>query len=380
MPDSLLKPSLAVLEELTFAYSTSIVLCSATQPALDMVWPYGSQPQEIVTHRNEFDEAFGSRINYDMIGEVEVEELARMLASSHQALCVVGTKRNALSVYLAFLEQAVQQGVIEDRAHAKVGGIFHLSAFMTPDHRARIIESICDRLERQERCVVVSTQLIEAGVDVDFPEVYREIAGMDSIVQAAGRCNREGSRRMGHVHVFDLPVDGERSGTSPWLDKMRSISRDLIDENGGRVDESLVLPFFQRRYQSESTDAKGIFKSLSKANILSNGFRTIPFEKTSLDYRIIEEDTVPLIVPFGDGGRALARELRASNQVALLAKKAQRYSVSVPVWLYRQYQDAKALEYWEPFYVLKEDVVPIYYKSDVGLIRPGEEEPEFLCF
>lgn len=54
--------------------------------------------------------------------------------------------------------------------------------------------------------------------------------------------------------------------------------------------------------------------------------------------------------------------------------------MSVPVWLYRQYQDAKALEYWEPFYVLKEDVVPIYYKSDVGLIRPGEEEPEFLCF
>ncbi len=380
LPDSLLEPSLAMLEELAFAYGTSIVLCSATQPALDMVWPYGSQPQEIVTHRNGFDEAFGSRINYDMIGEVEVEELARMLASSHQSLCVVGTKRNALATYLALLEQATQQGVIEDRAHAEAGGIFHLSAFMTPDHRARIIESICDRLERQERCVVVSTQLIEAGVDIDFPEVYREIAGMDSIVQAAGRCNREGSRQMGCVHVFDLLVDGEQSGTSPWLDKMRSISRDLIGENGGRVDESLVLPFFQRRYQTESTDAKGIFKSLSKASILSNGFQTIPFEKTSLDYRIIEEDTVPLIVPFGDGGRALARELRVSSQVALLAKKAQRYSVSVPSWLRRQYQEAEVLEYREPFYVLKEYAVPIYYKSDVGLVRPGEEEPEFLCF
>lgn len=380
LPDSLLEPSLAMLEELAFAYGTSIVLCSATQPALDVVWPYGSQPQEIVTHRDGFEEAFGSRIDYDMVGEVGVEELACMLASSQQALCVVGTKKNALLTYLALLEQATQQGVIKDRAHAETGGIFHLSAFMTPDHRARIIESVCDRLEQQERCVVVSTQLIEAGVDVDFPEVYREIAGMDSIVQSAGRCNREGSRRMGHVHVFDLLVDGERSSTSSWLKKMRSISRDLISENGGVVDESLVVPFFRRRYQSESTDAKGIFRSLSKASILSDGFRTIPFEKISLDYRIIEEDTVPLVVPFGDGGRALARELRGTSQIALVAKKAQRYSVGVPIWLLHQYQEAKALEYREPFYMLKEDVVPIYYRSDVGLIRPGEEEAEFLFF
>ncbi len=378
LPDSLLIPSLAMLEELTFAYSTSIVLCSATQPALGMQWPYGSQPQEIVSHRAQFSQTFGSRVRYDLWEGVELNNLAHVLAEKHQVLCVVGTKGNALAMYLAVVDQAVQAGLLDSRERAATEGFFHLSAFMTPAHREKIIEEIRCRLVQKERCVVVSTQLVEAGVDVDFPEVFREVAGMDSIVQAAGRCNREGASEPGSVHVFDLLIGGERGTTSSWLEKMRSITLSLIDEHRGVIDESMVQPFFERRYRSEETDAKEIFKTLNRMDILHQGFATIPFERVSLDYRIIEEDTVPLFVSYEDSARSLLKEMRGAEHPELLTMKAQRHSVSIPRWLATQYEAAKVVEELGPFLVIKEDLVPSYYKADVGLLKPGEEEPEFL--
>lgn len=378
LPDSLLVPSLAMFEELSFAYNTSIILCSATQPALEMRWPYGSHPQNIVAHPECLANAFDSRIQFEMLGIVELRDLAHTLGGAAQALCVVGTKGNALAVYLAVIEDAIQRGTIKNREQAATEGFFHLSAFMTPAHRDEIIVDIRDRLKKKKRCIVISTQLIEAGVDIDFPELYREVAGMDSIVQAAGRCNREGAPEPGQVRIFDLSIDGERGGTSPWLDKMRNISLDLIAENGGIIEESLVHPFFERRYQSEETDEEGIFKALSDISILEQGFATIPFERVALDYRIIKDDTVSLFIPRGEEGRALLKELYASETSAMLAMRIQRHCVSVPRWLALQYQKPEVAESFGLFLVLREEYVPFYYKADVGLLKPGEEEPEFL--
>ncbi len=378
LPDPLLTPSLAMLEELTFAYNTSIILCSATQPALEMRWPYGSEPSDIVTRADELSEAFGSRVRYTMRGEVEAEELARDLAAHRQVLCIVGTKGNALSVYLATVEEAARSQIVDGREHACADGIFHLSAFMTPAHRDRIIREVKRRLGDNERCIVISTQLIEAGVDIDFPVVYREIAGMDSIVQAAGRCNREGASDPGSVYIFDLLRNGARGGTSPWLDMLRGISDDLIRENDDTMDEMLVKPFFERRYQNESVDAKGIFEILSRADIVKEGFENIPFERVASDYRIIEDDTVPLLVPFDEESCAILQELRLAEDPARIAMRAQRHCVSIPRWLLLEYQKIGATETVGPFAILREDAVALLYRSDIGLLKPGEEAPELL--
>ena len=380
LPDSLLMPSLAMIEELALAYGTSVVLCTATQPALGMVWPFGSQPREIISHGDEFPAAFGGRVSYEMLGTLDVGELVDQLAALPQALCVVGTKGGARRIYRDLVRQAQDRGELEAGRSATEEGIFHLSAAMTPLHRSVVLDEIRARLAVRECCIVISTQLVEAGVDVDFPLVYRELAGIDSLVQAAGRCNREGRLDAGVVRVFEYVVDGKRQRSVAWLEKMKGIARDVIREHGGVVDESLVKPFFLWRYESEELDNKGIYASLSSSEIFRQKLGGIPFEQVAHDYRIIEDDTVPLFVPRGEEGRAALARLVAAENPAALAMRLQRHSVSVPRRLAQEYAKAGATYEVGPILVLREDRLADFYKEDVGLLKPGEEECQPLFF
>lgn len=379
LPDPLLKPSLAMLEELVAGYGASVVLCTATQPALEGLWPFGAEPCEIVQRRDLFDEAFGGRVVYESLGTIEEPDLVERVGSCHEALCVVGTRGLARMIYDDIVAQAVDEGEIVDPARAFDEGFFHLSAFMIPAHRSAMIERIRDRLAKGERCVVVSTQLVEAGVDVDFPEVFRELAGLDSVVQAAGRCNREGRLpEAGTVRVFELSVDGERQKTETWLEKMKGIARDVVRENGGEVDESLIPSFFATRYGTERLDAKGVFQKAASKYLILDKFKTMPFEQCALDYRIIEDDSVPVFVPWEDAGRELLKELLASDYPAGMAMRLQRFSVGVPVWKIDEYKKAGAVEELEPFLVLRDDGCRSFYREDVGLVAAGEEVLELL--
>ncbi|WP_172623321.1 CRISPR-associated helicase Cas3' [Arabiibacter massiliensis] len=379
LPDELLKPSLAMLEELVAGYGASVVLCTATQPALEGLWPFGAEPREIVQRRDSFDEAFGGRVAYESLGTIEEVNLVDCIVDCHEVLCVVGTRGLARTIYDDVVARAVERGDLSDAKRAFDKGFFHLSAFMIPAHRSAMLERIRKRLSDKERCVVVSTQLVEAGVDVDFPEVYRELAGLDSVVQAAGRCNREGRLPgAGTVHVFELSIDGERQKTETWLEKMKGIARDVVRENGGKVDEGLIPTFFKTRYDSECLDAKGIFQKTATKDLILDGFKTMPFEQCALDYRIIEDDSVPVFVPWGVEGRALLKELLGSESPAGMAMRLQRFSVGVPIWNIDKYKKAGAVEELEPFLILKEDGCRSFYREDVGLVAVGEEALELL--
>lgn len=380
LPDSLLQPSLALLEELALGYGTSIVLCTATQPALDMVWPFGSHPAEITKRTELFPEAFGSRVAYDMLGTIEQDELVSLLGDHDQALCVVDTKDGARTIYRDLVRQAVRNGVLADEAQAFGQGFFHLSTSMTPVHRMEVLDRVRQRLKDGKRCMVVSTQLVEAGVDVDFPVVYRELAGIDSLVQAAGRCNREGRRERGLVRVFEYAIDGDRQKTGPWLEKMKDIGRSVIKENGGTVDESLVRPFFEGRYQTEDLDAKGIFSALSHESIVRNAFATIPFEQVANDYRIIDEGQVPIFIPRGDAARDEFKRMMAAENPAAHIMKLQRYSVSVSHWLAQEYEKLGALCAAGPLLALREERLSDFYDEAVGLVKPKEVEFKPLFF
>lgn len=379
LPDSLLMPSLAILEELAAGYGASIVLCTATQPALETLWPFGAQPREIVRSSEALAEAFGGRVAYESLGALEQADLVERLASCHEVLCVVGTRKRARMIYDDVAAHAMERGELAEAERASDKGFFHLSAFMIPAHRSVMLERIRERLKNKERCVVVSTQLVEAGVDVDFPEVYRELAGLDSIVQAAGRCNREGRLpRSGIVHVFECSIDGERQKTGEWLEKMKGITRDVIRANGGEVDESLIPAFFKTRYDTENLDYKKIFQKLTSRDMIMAAFTTMPIEQCALDYRIIEEDSVPVFVPWGDEGRKLLKELLGAENPASMAIRLQRFSVGVPVWKIDEYRQTEAVEELEPFFILKEDGCRSFYREDVGLVAAGEEVLELL--
>lgn len=378
LPDGLLVPSLAMLEELTFSYNTSIVLCTATQPALSMLWPFDSSPHEIIEHTESFQDAFGERVNYEMLGEQSLEQITDHLLEHDQALCIVGTKKGARLIYESLIENARAQGKLETNNDATDCGYFHLSALMTPQHRSETLAKIHERLDHKKSCIVVSTQLIEAGVDVDFPVVFRELAGVDSLVQAAGRCNREGGSETGQVRVFELLVDGDILPTSSWLDKMKTISRDLIRDNENAIDDSLVEPFFVRRYRTKDTDEKDIFAQLSSTELVTGLFRSMPFEQVAHDYHIIEDAGVPLFIPYGQEATALLRELTGSNDHASLSMKLQRFSVSVSFQHMMELEHAEAIKEIGPFKVLREERVSSLYRDDVGLLRPEEETYENL--
>jgi len=195
LPVEFLKPTLLAIRELVQHYGCSVVLCTATQPAINRSpdFPIGLEnvTEIIPTAANLYNRMRRVRVTH--MGSTDLPTLVSKLSKEPQFLCIQNTRPDARETYR----------LLRDGNEAK--GLFHLSTFMCPEHRQAVFKEIRQRLDQGKRCQVVSTQLIEAGVDVDFPVVYRAIAGLDSIAQAAGRCNREGKRESGDVYVFSLP-------------------------------------------------------------------------------------------------------------------------------------------------------------------------------
>ncbi len=407
IPIELMKPTLAALEELTLDFGASVVLCTATQPAVEDEWPFGSHPHELCgAHGELFARAFDNRVRYKIMGEIHEAELVKILAMSRQSLCVVGKKAEALALYRDMVSCARDSGVIDEDVSPINAGFFHLSAHMVPAHRSQMIDRIQGRLAAGERCVVVSTQLIEAGVDVDFPVVWRELAGLDSVMQAAGRCNRngrcvdgEGNRAPGDVFVFEFAEREDafrRPGLQTFLGKTRSIASELINEAGRNIDSESVALYFKNCYQSEGLDKKCILESgdqgqrglyeemsscdhlLSTKGLLSHymdyGY---DFETYARTYKVIENSGEPVFVPWGAEGRKLLRRLRelaARREEASIIRALQPYSVSIYPQLMRSLEREGLIERCRIVNVLfTEDDCRTVYSEETGLLPPEEE-------
>lgn len=196
LPEKFLAPCAELLHLLVSDYGCTVVLCTATQPDLSA---FGlKETTELAPDVNGLYAAL-RRVDYHELGRLEWPALADRVAAENGALCVVNTRQDARDLYAALAER-------------KPGATFHLSTWMCPAHRRDTITKIRERLKAKEPTYVVSTSLIEAGVDLDFPAVFRALAGLDSLAQAAGRCNREGrltnpdgSPAHGQVYLFEEP-------------------------------------------------------------------------------------------------------------------------------------------------------------------------------
>lgn len=226
LPNDYLKPCVAMIEELINMYEVSAVLCTATQPALDSFF-VKKKPIELCPDLEE-QFAFFQRVTYKNAGTLGEEELLERLKEEYQVLCIVNTKKRAQKLYREL------QGE----------GVYHLSTSMCPRHRKAVLQKIRQCLEGEKRCVVIATSLVEAGVDLDFRTVYRQLAGVDSIIQAAGRCNREGKKSAAEssVYIFQLDekeyVPGQRQqidvakmllGDQKKLDDLQCIRKQFSD-------------------------------------------------------------------------------------------------------------------------------------------------------
>lgn len=313
LPVNYLRPCLAALKELVRGYGCSVVLCTATQPAIrdddglhaDEAIPAG-ETREIAPDPRELYRCL-KRVEAQFVGPLKNDDLAARVAG-RKTLVIVNNKRQARAIY-----------EILGRGNA-----LHLSTDMTAAHRRDVLARVREGFDGP----VVSTALVEAGVDLDFPEVWRAVAGLDSIVQAAGRCNREGKGgQLGQVHVFE-PEDG--FPPPPELQQNAEIARDILRAHADDpLSPEAVRAYFKSLYwdRNADLDSRGIMRMINQ----SGNRLDFPFADIAHNFRLIEEVTRPLIISGGPYGMDVkARQhLEHGKYPGTIAQAMQRYTVSV---------------------------------------------------
>ena len=304
-----LRPCVAAMASLAECVGSTLVLCTATQPSLDdllLTYAPGHCVTELCPQTEEVYDRF-RRVTFRQAGILEDEALAERLGEYKQVLCIVNSRKAAQEIF--------------DRLPAD--GSFHLSTLMVPAQRQVLLKEIRRRLTAGEVCRVVSTSLIEAGVDVDFPTVYRELAGLDSILQAAGRCNREGRRAAGEsiVTIF------ERTELPPLLFRTAvGATRHALKNGRDPAAQETMQRYFHelRALSGETLDKYGIVKAFEDG---ISGC-ALPFRTVAEKFHFIDENTRTVYVPIGDGA-ALVEQLKEGECSKGLYRKLGRYAVSV---------------------------------------------------
>lgn len=353
LPTHLLDPTLDMLRVLQREFGLSVLFCSATQPAFrrSSGLKQGFQLGEIEEIAPDPTKLFTAltRVSYRIEPTNDPwgwDRVAQEMLGREKCLCIVNLKRHASELF-----DTLRQSVLQEDHD----GIFHLSASMCAAHRLDVLglsqdppsrNSINARLSSDDKrpCRVVSTQLIESGVDIDFPCVFRAMGPLDSIVQAAGRCNREGKLRtengvamLGEVVVFQ-PVDmGIPNGI--YAQATAIAPGYLSDPVNFSNDPNLFGRYFDELYEYSSTDGRG---KLSIQQLRE----ALKFRQVAELGKVINEDTKSVIVPYGWAAKAVPRiqKLRRLNRSIL--RRLQRYTVNMrngPGSLFQQLVEANRL-------------------------------------
>jgi len=213
---------------------------------------------------------------------------------------------------------------------------------MYPEHRRRVLDEIRARLAVKHSCRVVSTSLVEAGVDLDFPVVYRAITGLDSIAQAAGRCNREGKLndegRLGQVYVYEP----EKIPRMPWQQLRAARASETLRNIGNAESLGLVAmqKYFTLFYDSQDLDKKKVFSLLNPK--LQNELY-FPFRTVAEEFRFIEGETIGVIVPIEATAKKLVEVLHHTDYPNTTRRRLQQYSVALHSWEYEALEKAGAI-------------------------------------
>ncbi len=381
LPQHLAVPTLAALSHLSANYRTSVVFATATQPAFDTLHEAvkkhaagGWKPVEVVPeHPQMFEKLKRVEVTWPKPGEKRTwADLAAEIRNTDQVLVVVNLKRHALAL-------------LDKLADAQ--DVFHLSTNLCAQHRQAVLNRVRKRLKSGKPCRLISTQCIEAGVDVDFPMVYRALAPLEAIAQAAGRCNREGKMnadgKLGEVIVFEPEEDGgwRRCYPTHAYYQATEATRTMLALHGGLDinDPAVFQAYFRRLYDLNDP--------ASQNAELSEAITAADFVEVARQYRLIDTSAIQVLVPWADRWDAF-QELRAeADQSGISAgwmRRAQSLAVSVyriqagtPAWAIpaklRQYgkQHSGVSDEW---FILEGD----YYDDTLGL-KPPEGPQTFIA-
>lgn len=363
IPTELLRPCLKAVGYITKYLNSEALFLSATMPdyskLFDKFLPDVNY-NKLVTDRTNFK--YFKKCEYKDMGKTTLETIAENASQCKNALIVVNTKKTAAELY-----NLVQ------------GEKYHLSANMTPAHRSRVIEVVRKKLENGEHITVVSTSLVEAGVDLDFNTVFRQLSGLDSILQAGGRCNREGKDDKGYVYVFDIDETYRKGSdlamrinkTKGLLEKYQDItSYDCIKEyydgifdfNQSRIAENSIAKYNE---QSNSFDRQGLMSPYS-----------IPFRSYAMQFEYISADTISIVIddPNDQTCHELVETLR--NGDMSVRRALQKYSVSVYMNVFKDlYSQGVLNDHGTGIFILENQS---YYNNETGLNTQAAMQDYFI--
>jgi CRISPR-associated endonuclease/helicase Cas3 len=361
LPIDRLTPCVAALERLRRDYGVSLLLCTATQPnlsvgALRAALP---SPREIVPDTAALYDRL-RRVRTEWVGSLTDGDLVVRLRGETQSLCIVDNRAQAAELYLALAGEGEPP---ED--------LWHLSAALCPADRRKILAVVKGRLKENLPVTLVSTQVVEAGVDIDFPVVYRAVTGIDSLAQAAGRCNREGKHSTGRFVVFDH----DWKLWLPDLERRRSLGRVLLAQGGDPLDLSRIQHYFTALFAVSDTDTKGVMRCFATG---INGASAWDYREAARRMKLIDEDTVPVIVP-SKGAEGLCAKLEAARiggyPVPMAELRAlQQVSVSVYRGTFGELVRQGSIGYLGPENTFARLVDDSLYHPRLGLLRPGREK------
>ena len=306
MPVDFLKPCLHALEQLVHYYGCTVVLCSATQPELGRYLqknPIQKNPIEIMENVGELFQFF-KRVTFDIDGETDYAEIAKKLDECEQVLCIASTKKEAEKIFELLDGEAM-----------------YLSTNLCPAHRREIIREMKTRLRDGKPCRVVSTSIISVGVDIDFPVVYLQYTGLDSLIQGAGRCNREGrqSLQKSRAHIFWT----KESKKSLFMRKEKQVT-DMVRKKYSAeemTEPSAIRTYFENWYQSNEGNLD--YREIEKLA------QSLSFAEIGKRFHLIQDSTKSVFIPFDEKARNIKEQLMMGNRSRQLMRAAGAYMINV---------------------------------------------------
>jgi CRISPR-associated endonuclease/helicase Cas3 len=354
-PKDYMQPAMNAVWELVTNYGASAVFCTATQPKLEKFLPEGTPIKELAPDpQGLFD--FYKRVEIKHLDKLPDDDLIARLNAHEQVLCIVNTRKHA-------------SGLFQKLNELNGAGNYHLSTLMCPAHRKQKLVEIRHRLESEQPCRVISTSLMEAGIDVDFPVGYRALTGLDSINQAAGRVNRNMRYALGEMFVFE--PDSEFIKKTPryiaqGVEVTRGVLRDYIS---APISIPAIAAYFERLYslkEPRDFDFKDILGCFDHQQ------PNYKFATVAEKFRVIEDISETVIIPYDEEAKKLIEELKFTPYPFSTLRKLQPYTVSI----FEGEFDALSskgviLTIADTYAALNPDYLEQYYHPDTGLLVPA---------
>jgi CRISPR-associated endonuclease/helicase Cas3 len=350
LPVELLAPTLRALRELVLHYGCTVVLCTATQPAIERRDGFSEGIEGVRPIIADPAPLFAALRRVQVVrlpGRQTVAELASRIAKEDRTLVIVNTRAQAAELFTAVRD-------LTDPAFC-----FHLSTLMCGTHRRDVLQQIRMQV-KVGPCRVISTQLVEAGVDLDFPVVFRAETGFDSIAQAAGRCNREGVLpRLGTTYVFEA----EQPPPKGFLRDTAQTAQELWPHHPDPLAPGAIDAYFRHHYW-RSADVLDKYEILPCMTIdLRRAKTRFQFREIEDKYKIIRATEVPILVPFDAKAANYLAQLQSPHVPFISQRLLQSYLVSVPE---------------RTFHALVRDHMVQLHESGVGLLlRPDAYSSEY---